>query len=42
MVRSIFATWALRRRERLDPDIVETYQAIRMLFRQFRRAMDTP
>jgi len=42
MVTSIFATWALRRRERLDPDIVETYQAIRMLFRQFRRAMDTP
>lgn len=42
MVRSILATWALRRRERLDPDMVETYQAIRMLVRQFRRAMDSP
>jgi len=42
MVRSIFATWALRRRERLDPDMVVTYQAIRMLVRQFCRAMDAP
>ncbi len=42
MVRLILARWALNRRERLDPDVVETYQAIRMLVRQFRRAMNRP
>lgn len=39
MVKSIVAARALRRRERIDPNMVETYRAIQMLTRQLRRAV---
>mmetsp|Transcript_40099 Transcript_40099/g.85372 ORF Transcript_40099/g.85372 Transcript_40099/m.85372 type:complete len:459 (+) Transcript_40099:134-1510(+) len=38
MAKSIVAARALRRRERIDPNMVETYRAIQMLTRQLRRA----
>ena len=41
MVKSIVAARALRRRERIDPNMVETFRAINMLSRQLRRAMNT-
>ncbi|KAL7550096.1 hypothetical protein ACHAWF_013326 [Thalassiosira exigua] len=40
MIKSIVAARALRRRERLDPNMVETYRAIQMLTRQLRRAVN--
>mmetsp|Transcript_2981 Transcript_2981/g.5296 ORF Transcript_2981/g.5296 Transcript_2981/m.5296 type:complete len:481 (-) Transcript_2981:123-1565(-) len=40
MAKSIVAARALRRRERIDPNMVETYQAIQMLTRQLRRAVN--
>ena len=41
MVKSIVEARALRRRERIDPNMVETFRAINMLSRQLRRAMNT-
>jgi hypothetical protein len=41
MVKSIVEARALRRRERIDPNMVETFRAINMLTRQLRRAMNT-
>jgi len=41
MVKSIVEARALRRRERIDPNMVETFHAINMLTRQLRRAMNT-
>jgi len=41
MIKSIVAARALRRRERIDPNMVETYRAIQMLTRQLRRAVNT-
>ncbi|KAK1745255.1 hypothetical protein QTG54_004546 [Skeletonema marinoi] len=41
MVKSIVAARALRRRERIDPNMLETFRAINMLSRQLRRAMNT-
>lgn len=41
MVKSIVAARALRQRERIDPNMVETFRAINMLSRQLRRAMNT-
>ena len=41
MIKSIVAARALRRRERIDPNMVETYRAIHMLTRQLKRAMNT-
>lgn len=38
MIKSIVEARALRRRERIDPNMVETYRAIQMLTRQLRRA----
>ena len=38
MIKSIVAARALRRRERIDPNMVETYRAIHSLARQLRRA----
>ena len=38
MIKSIVEARALRRRERVDPNMVETYRAIQMLTRQLRRA----
>lgn len=40
MVKSIVEARALRQRERIDPNMVETFRAINMLTRQLRRAMD--
>ena len=41
MAKSIIAARALRRRERIDPNMVETYRAIQMLTRQLRRAVNS-
>lgn len=40
MIRSIMEARALRMRERVDPNMVETYRAIQMLTRQLRRALN--
>eukprot|EP00581_Thalassiosira_minuscula_P005559 CAMPEP_0183736884 /NCGR_PEP_ID=MMETSP0737-20130205/50498_1 /TAXON_ID=385413 /ORGANISM="Thalassiosira miniscula, Strain CCMP1093" /LENGTH=501 /DNA_ID=CAMNT_0025971013 /DNA_START=39 /DNA_END=1544 /DNA_ORIENTATION=+ len=40
VVKEIIAARALRMRERIDPNMVETYRAIHMLTRQLRRAMN--
>ena len=41
MIKSIVEARALRRRERIDPNMVETFRAMNMLCRQLRRAMNT-
>ncbi|KAL7535870.1 hypothetical protein ACHAXR_006786, partial [Thalassiosira sp. AJA248-18] len=41
MIKSIVEARALRRRERIDPNMVETYRAIQMLTRQLRRAVNS-
>ena len=41
MVKSIVEARALQRRERIDPNMVETYRAIHMLMRQLKRAANT-
>ena len=38
MIKSIVAARALRNRQRIDPNMVETYRAIQSLVRQLRRA----
>lgn len=40
MIQSIVKARALRMRERVDPNMVETYRAIQMLTRQLRRAVN--
>lgn len=40
MIKSIVEARALRMRERVDPNMVETYRAIQMLTRQLRRALN--
>jgi hypothetical protein len=40
MIKSIVEARALRMRERVDPNMVETYRAIQMLTRQLRRAVN--
>jgi len=40
MTKSIVEARALRMRERVDPNMVETYRAIQMLTRQLRRAVN--
>lgn len=41
MAKSIVEARALRRREQLDPNMVETFRAINMLVKQLRRAANT-